>query len=144
MCPAQVCRVCGEPRRRIENSTPSCDGIVGKIVGFSNGLNATHGNYEQVGGTFATRKQTLGWTSCSHIGFHDDDNHYRPGLVLDPFAGTFTTGAVADLHGRDAIGIDIDARNADLYPQRYDEVKRALYGTPAPMPGQGDLFAEIA
>ena len=62
----------------------------------------------------------------------------------DTFAGTGTILAVADLHGRDAIGIDLDSRNALLYPQRYDEVKRALYGTPAPMPGQGDLFAEIA
>lgn len=39
---------------------------------------------------------------------------YRAGMVLDPFAGTGTTLAVAHGHGRDAIGIDIDERNADL------------------------------
>lgn len=36
------------------------------------------------------------------------------GTVLDPFAGSGTTLAVATGHGRDAIGIDLDARNADL------------------------------
>jgi site-specific DNA-methyltransferase (adenine-specific) len=42
---------------------------------------------------------------------HDD---WRPGLVLDPFAGSGTTLAVATGHGRDAIGIDLDERNAEL------------------------------
>lgn len=54
---------------------------------------------------------TLGWTDCGH-----DD--YRPGAVLDPFAGSGTTLAVATGHGRDAIGIDLDARNADLALER--------------------------
>lgn len=38
----------------------------------------------------------------------------RPGVVLDPFAGSGTTLMVATGHGHDAIGVDIDARNADL------------------------------
>ncbi len=36
------------------------------------------------------------------------------GTILDPFAGTGTTLAVATGHGRDAIGIDLDPRNAEL------------------------------
>jgi site-specific DNA-methyltransferase (adenine-specific) len=43
---------------------------------------------------------------------------WRPGLVLDPFAGTGTTLLVATGHGRDAIGIDLDARNAELARER--------------------------
>jgi site-specific DNA-methyltransferase (adenine-specific) len=46
---------------------------------------------------------------------HDD---WRPGVVLDPFAGSGTALAVATGHGRDAIGIDLDPRNADLARQR--------------------------
>lgn len=42
----------------------------------------------------------------------------RLGRVLDPFAGSGTTLQVATGHGRDAIGIDIDARNADLAADR--------------------------
>ena len=57
-------------------------------------------------------KPTSTWTSCPC------GAPFIPGTVLDPFAGTGTTLAVADLHGRDAIGIDIDERNANLAPER--------------------------
>jgi DNA modification methylase len=40
------------------------------------------------------------------------------GTVLDPFAGSGTTLAVATGHGRHAIGIDLDPRNADLATER--------------------------
>ena len=43
---------------------------------------------------------------------------YLLGIVLDPFAGSGTTLAVATGHGRAAIGIDLDARNADLALER--------------------------
>jgi hypothetical protein len=40
------------------------------------------------------------------------------GVVLDPFAGTGTVLQVATGHSRDAIGIDLDPRNADLALER--------------------------
>lgn len=40
------------------------------------------------------------------------------GTVLDPFAGSGTTLAVATGHGRNAIGIDLDERNLKLARQR--------------------------
>jgi hypothetical protein len=62
----------------------------------------------------------FGWTDCGH-----DD--YRPGLVLDPFAGSGTTLMVAHGHGHDSIGIDLDERNLELARERvgpffFDEV----------------------
>jgi hypothetical protein len=54
---------------------------------------------------------TLGWSDCGH-----DD--WRPGVVLDPFAGSGTTGAVAIGHGRSFIGIDLDERNYHLARER--------------------------
>lgn len=64
-------------------------------------------------------------TSCGalslsnpHFGRADCDHAWRRGLVLDPFAGSGTTLAVATGMGRDAIGIDLDARNADLARER--------------------------
>src|SRR5690606_33572530 len=68
---------------------------------------------------------TLGWSSCGCPGTNGltlDGYHtgtgWRPGMVLDPFAGTGTTLVVAQGHGRDATGIDLDPRNADLARQR--------------------------
>ena len=55
---------------------------------------------------------TRGWdTLCRTDCGHDD---WRTGTVLDPFAGSGTALAVATGHGCDAIGIDLDERNADL------------------------------
>ena len=111
MCPREVCRTCGTPRRRIvETLSPP-------VVDESHaGKDRTQGR--NVGGTFAkshtvtpAEPETVGWSDCGH-------DNYRPGVVLDPFAGSGTTLAVATGMGRDAIGIDIDERNADLARDR--------------------------
>jgi DNA modification methylase len=115
MCPREVCRTCGTPRTRIVEMSPEYaqfrasrlqmvdDGEssdfdigVGRTTGFTN--KGTLMNAEYV---------TVGWSDCGH-------DNYRPGIVLDPFAGSGTTLAVATGCGRDAIGIDLDPRNLDL------------------------------
>lgn len=88
-------------------------------------------------GNYAAVPVTLGWTDCGH-------DAYAPGVVLDPFAGTGTTLAVADLHGRHGIGFDIDARNAQLMDARRAEVARNLFGTTPEIPGQLDIFDSTA
>jgi hypothetical protein len=117
MCPAEVCNVCGEPRRRVEGKAeyvPSPTNRGGSMLAdaerVADGVNQWNG---EAGGKASVIRcaPTLGFTDCGH-------DNYRPGVVLDPFAGTGTTLAVADCHGRDAIGIDIDARNADLAVER--------------------------
>lgn len=42
----------------------------------------------------------------------------RPGVVLDPFFGTGTVGAVAGRHGRDWLGIELNGRYAALAEKR--------------------------
>jgi site-specific DNA-methyltransferase (adenine-specific) len=108
MCPREVCRTCGEPRRRIVD----VQGLHGKDI------LAIGADNERGTGLAGKRppmpditRTTLGWTDCGH-------DNYRAGIVLDPFAGSGTTLAVATGHGRDAIGIDIDERNADLARER--------------------------
>ena len=76
MCPRRVCRVCGQPSRRIVDTA-----------------------------------RPVGWSDCGH-------DHWRRGRVLDPFAGTGTTLAVAEGCGLDSVGIDLDARNVQLAAQR--------------------------
>lgn len=115
MCPREVCNECGEPRRRIAETT--------NAVGVSTGRRSwredpdtndqmhTGEHTVSVSTTPTAERRPIGWSDCGH-----DD--YRPGIVLDPFAGTGTTLAVAHGHGRDAIGIDLDERNADLARDR--------------------------
>ena len=58
-----------------------------------------------------TASRSSSWTDCGH-------DTWRTGVVLDPFAGSGTTGLVATGHGRDFIGIDLDERNAELAVER--------------------------
>ena len=132
MCPEHVCTVCGEPRRRLEEPNPAYEGRAGGPVNN----NAERGaSMQGIPHKASAPTATLpaGWSDCGH-------DAYVRGVVLDPFAGTGTTIAVADLRGRDGIGIDINIANASLYPVRYDECKKALFGTPIPDPSQASLF----
>lgn len=52
------------------------------------------------------------WTDCGC------GTGWRPGVVLDPFAGSGTTLAVAHGHGRTAIGIDLNDDNEHLIRDR--------------------------
>jgi hypothetical protein len=79
---------------------------------------------------------TLGWSECQCA-------DYRPGVVLDPFAGAGTTVACADLAGRDAVGIELNPNLTELYPIRRAECARKLYGAPTVDPAQADLFSTL-
>lgn len=100
MCPLKVCTICGQPSRRIIRPIAS---LGHRVEDGADGDNGTQ--------TAKSVNETVGWTDCGH-------DSWRTGVVLDPFAGSGTTLAVATGHGRDAIGIDLDARNADLAMER--------------------------
>ena len=112
MCPERVCRTCGVASERIVDVSRIADrNDVGRRKN-ANGERPAAGRMDRAPEFgWEMSHTTLGWTDCGH-------NNYRPGVVLDPFAGSGTTLAVATGHGRDAIGIDLDARNADLARER--------------------------
>ncbi len=125
MCPERVCRVCGEPsrrvvgaeRRQVKSASADTPQQREKLKAQSGGAGFfSHGE---------TTYTTLGWTDCDCLVEQPypyvsvpHSSKWRPGVVLDPFAGSGTTLAVATGHGRDAIGIDLDERNADLALER--------------------------
>lgn len=119
MCPVRVCRTCGGPSRRITERTPEyaaareAIGDFNQREGRGQGASGSRSVLVEAVGRDITSAEnvTVGWSDCGH-----DD--WRPGLVLDPFAGTGTTLAVAHGHGRDAIGIDLDPRNVSLARDR--------------------------
>lgn len=106
MCPLKVCLVCGKPSERIVDvhRIGDKDDASRLAKAGTYRLNA-HDQAPELG--WEMSHQTTGWTDCGH-------HTWRTGVVLDPFSGSGTTLKVATGHGRDAIGIDIDARNADL------------------------------
>lgn len=50
----------------------------------------------------------------------------RGGVVLDPFAGSGTTGQVASVHGRSAILIDLNPENVRMMEGRLKDLQHAL------------------
>jgi len=115
MCPMQVCETCGAPRRRMTAMTADYALSREEIKAQPDpGRDDSKGlGYDKrgTGHRVSSEYDTIGWTDCGH-------NTWRNGIVLDPFAGSGTTLAVATGHGRDAIGIDLDERNADLAAER--------------------------
>lgn len=120
MCPRRVCRTCGTPSRR-ESSTEQ--------VGTRNTNGRKHGGSGTLTENLKKRTEavvtTTGWTTCGcpgTDGVRIDGYHtgpgWRPGIVLDPFGGSGTTGLVANGLSRDAILLDLDERNADLARER--------------------------
>ena len=45
-------------------------------------------------------------------------------VVLDPFAGSSTTGIAAVTHGRKFVGVDLEKKYLDLSLQRYNDIQR--------------------
>lgn len=80
MCPERVCRTCGEPSRRIVETTNTMTGMAPRYEektrrAFTADTNA----WLKATGDTSSHRVTIGWTDCGH-----DD--WRPGVVLDPFA----------------------------------------------------------
>jgi len=113
MCPLKVCATCGEPQRRIVAPTDAYATKLGNdMFGHVNDdrqVKGRHGGQPPAGVTqvAGAERVTTGWTDCGH-------DTWRAGMILDPFAGSGTTGAVATGNSRDAILVDIDERNVDL------------------------------
>lgn len=130
MCPQRVCTTCGKPSERIVRLDGYTDhsGVLHPTgekwtSGVANGAGA-HSNKP---GSRTTTTTTTGWTDCGH-------GAWRQGVVLDPFAGSGTTLLVAHGHGRSSIGIDLDARNADLARERVGMWLEVEHHTAAEVP----------
>lgn len=107
-CPAKVCTVCGH--------APSP--ILGRGTGQNTRTSRGSADDPRQRGAVVSSvvpehssRERLGYSDCGH-------DSWRRGVVLDPFAGSGTTGAVATGNGRDAVLIDLDERNRELARDR--------------------------
>ena len=123
MCPLEVCTQCGTPRRRITESSykhPSW-----ASGGTRNGLSRQPDRVDQ-----HYSAETLGWTVCDC-----PTPTHRPGVVLDPFGGTGTVGAVGTGLGRNVLLIDVDERNLELAFERVGGLLMTSGTVGDPLPG---------
>lgn len=124
--PEKVCVTCGAPWVRIIKGKKETKAErLSRIGAKADGVVAPRhdGGVLQQGlhiGKFP--KETLGWKPTC-----DCEAECIPGIVLDPFSGTATTGAVALRHRRRYYGIDIDAEMMPVAKARLDaEVLRCV------------------
>jgi DNA modification methylase len=109
-CPKEICSSCGKARERITKPTEEYAKLMGKSW-HSHDYDLKKGNIKDDIRTTASY-QTIGWTKC------DCNADFEPGVVLDPFAGTGTTGKVALDLGRKAILIEINKNYRELIERR--------------------------
>jgi site-specific DNA-methyltransferase (adenine-specific) len=118
-CPPRCCAVCGagwtriterSARNKRPHSRPPGHRHPCEIgAGHSNGAGATTLNY-------AIQHTTIGWEpGCTH------DADTVPGVVLDPFSGSGTTGLVATRLGRRYVGIELSESYAQMSRKRIAE-----------------------
>ena len=66
-------------------------------------------------GFFANITRTIGWTDCPY------GEGFRPGIVLDPFAGSGTTLAMPRRYNRQYIGYEVNQKYLKF---DYDRIAR--------------------
>lgn len=124
-CPMKVCCTCGYLETRcVEKVEYDEDRSSKRIFGKYNSIDPNSDEAEikkasgraDIGSKYTPRKPiTKGWKSCGH-------KKMIPGVVLDPFCGSGTTGEVALKMGRSFIGIDIYENFIEMSKERFDGV----------------------
>lgn len=121
-----ACGRCGAPWRRIVSSRRLLDGreVRGNwgdpTARLLSGRRMRRGErYSKV----EVHRETVGWEpSCGH---RDPSGR---SVVLDPFAGSGTTGLVALRHGRDFLGVELSGAYAQLARRRLKDAGRRPAG----------------
>ncbi len=141
-CPQEVCRVCGKPRERVveRNATNHISRPDRQVATGGAITGGTGKNFPDVEVT------TIGFTDCGHGVLVDEhfEGDYRPGIVLDPFGGSGTTGMVAARLKRNYVLIELNAEYAaDIATPRLSHMET---GVPAAerRTGQTGLFDQKA
>jgi site-specific DNA-methyltransferase (adenine-specific) len=152
-CPPAVTEL--GPRERMVERVEYDDGQSKRRVGkYTKQDHAKMSGRQDTGRAYVPRKPvTRGWTLT--------DLPSRPGIVLDPFAGTATTGEVAIKLGRLFIGIELYEHNVKMAKERCENAARIYQihlerllaadakftmhtGIPAPALGTTNLYGNHA
>jgi DNA modification methylase len=109
-CPKEICEKCGKPREPI----------------FETQSNYAQREQAHCPKNEPTKVDSTGWEppSMKLKGYTDCGCNagFLPGVVLDPFMGSGTTGVVARKLGRRFMGIDINEKYCDMARKRLGKV----------------------
>jgi len=126
-CPEKVCIDCGTPYQRI--TSRKSDPLKVNDSTLDRYGNGKAGVHRKIGGQYYKWLSenpliTVGWEKqCSC-----ETNETKSGTVLDHFAGSGTTGIVANNHNRNAVLIELNAEYIEIARERIEE--------------QGNLFCD--
>lgn len=130
-CPEFICNECGKPREKIfervggpprgshhknhdirvnPQGRPDTDTKV-----YGSDLSEIYRKYGY------PQNKLKGYTDCGC------DKGFSPGIVLDPFAGSGTTGEVAIRLGRDFIGIELNDEYVKLAEKRMSDIQGQMF-----------------
>ena len=118
-CPPRVCATCGEPMERVTEVERTYESGSGRAGNLPTGKRT--GRYQGGGETVDVRRgpcahfREAGWTPRCAC-----DAGHVPGLVLDPFLGSGTTGIVALREGRRFVGVEVSPEYAVIARRRMD------------------------
>lgn len=111
-CPEFICTKCGKAREAVFIPTPEYAKLLGK--GWHDHGNDAAAGATQKGGVATTAEyRKSGYTNC---GCGAD---FTPGVVLDPFFGSGTTGSVARFLGRKWVGIELNPEYIKIAKERF-------------------------
>ena len=121
----KACEICGSPWERVVEKK-RINRQTGKEVlgGWGDGgdpANQHKGGFNSI--RPETHTKTLGWQptcTCKNSG-------KGRCIVLDPFAGSGTTLWVAEQHGRDSIGIELNPEYCNLICKRMDKMQQTIF-----------------
>jgi DNA modification methylase len=120
--PAKCCPVCGKGWKRVveKERLPTRPELNTKVTGNP----MIDGNRDPQ--RHCTISTTLDFqpdcNCCDCNSSSDKPIDSKPGVVIDPFSGSGTTGVVAITHGRDYIGIELNPKYIEMSERRIENV----------------------
>ena len=131
-CPELICDSCGTPFRRLiharreERAGPQrAPGREARVL-----------RYRRAYSVIRQRGPLVPRCNCGSTA--------RPGVVLDPFFGAGTVGLVAERHGRDWLGIEINPAYAKIAEQRIADDRAPRTPDGPPVDGTANAVAPTA
>ena len=128
-CPEFICTKCGQARVKVyEKGFTDHDGTINSKPDPGDKLNGSAGRLallrqasRENGGEYENDTKQIGLSSCTC-----ENPTYDPGVCLDPFSGTATTGVMAKKLGRHYIGIEVSEKYNQMAIKRLQATTNRL------------------